>query len=328
MGARASFARRSLPAAWLAIALAAGACQPAEEPVEEPADAAEPAVPEAPVATIFAPGVVSTEAPEFATSFAPGGSRVFFNRASPDRSLITMISAELLGESWQELGELPFAGEHGDVDPFVTADGSRLYFSSNRPAADGALKEDFDIWYSERQGEGWGAPVSVGAPVNTPATEVFASLSEAGTVYFGSDRDGFFDIYRAAAAGDGFQEPQRLGLASDDETSVGNPWIAADESFLVISSGRPGGLGGSDLWISFARGDRWTPPTNLGPLVNSPQADFAPALSPDGRYLYFTSERPGIVPADSVDGRPPGDIYRIPLGPLLWSLGANRPRAF
>jgi len=34
------------------------------------------------------------------------------------------------------------------------------------------------------------------------------------------------------------------------------------------------------------------------------------------RYLFFTSERPGIVPAVSAGERPPGDLYRIEFGAL------------
>ena len=327
MAAGTLYRRRLLAVAWLAFALVGGACQRADE-VAAPAEPAAPTgTPGAPVATIFAPGAVSTEAPEFATSFSPDGGRVYFNRTSADRSRITMHAAVLEGDSWRDAGELTFAGKYRDVDPFVTADGSRLYFSSSRPASAGGPEGDFDIWLAERRDGGWGDPVPLGEPVNTAATEVFASLSAAGAIYFGSDREGVFDIYRAAAAGDGFEEPVRLGFAGDEKSSVGNPWVAADESYLVLSSSRPGGLGGSDLWISFRRGEAWAPLHNLGPLVNSPQADFAPCLSPDGRYLYFTSERPGVVAAGEADGRPPGDIYRIALGPLLWSLGANRSPA-
>lgn len=162
----------------------------------------------------------------------------------------------------------------------------------------------------------------MGQPVGSPATEVFATLSAAGALYFGSNRDGLFDIYRAAPLSGGYAEPERLGLAASEEIDAGNPWVAADESFLVFSSSRPGGRGGSDLWITFRREGRWSEPLNLGPAVNSPQADFAPALTPDERYLLFTSERPGVVPEGAVEGRPPGDIYRIELGALLRSLGS------
>src|SRR5262249_39910288 len=37
----------------------------------------------------------------------------------------------------------------------------------------------------------------------------------------------------------------------------------------------------------------WSEPVNLGPVVNSPLSDFAPALSPDGLSLYFDSRRDG-----------------------------------
>jgi hypothetical protein len=60
----------------------------------------------------------------------------------------------------------------------------------------------------------------------------------------------------------------------------------------------------------------WSPARNLGPAVNSPFADFAPAFSPDGKYLFFTSERPGIVPTPATGARPPGDIYQIEVAAL------------
>jgi hypothetical protein len=64
---------------------------------------------------------------------------------------------------------------------------------------------------------------------------------------------------------------------------------------MIISSGRPGGVGGEDLWVS-TRGstlDLWRTPVNLGPVVNSTAFDGAPALSFDGMTLYFFSERAG-----------------------------------
>ena len=37
----------------------------------------------------------------------------------------------------------------------------------------------------------------------------------------------------------------------------------------------------------------WSAPVNLGPIVNSPFNDFAPADSKNGLSLYFSSDRPG-----------------------------------
>jgi len=44
----------------------------------------------------------------------------------------------------------------------------------------------------------------------------------------------------------------------------------------------------------------WTTPVNLGDVVNSPFADVLPALSKDGRSLYFSSTRPGGFGAQDI----------------------------
>lgn len=310
-------------AAGLSLSLLALGCRPPEPALRaDEADTAEASS----SATLFAPGVVSTEAPEFAITFEPDGRRAYFNRTTADRSRIGLVAAALVGGRWQDQGELVFAGAHRDVDPFVTADGSRLYFSSDRPDPAAEVAPGFDIWYVERRnGGGWGEPRPLGPPVNSPATEVFCSLSAAGTIYYGSNRDGVFDVYRAPPRDGGFGEPERLNLTLDEDASAGNPWVAADESFVLFSSERPGGLGGSDLWVSFQRDGAWSEPLNLGPAVNSPQADFAPALSPDGRTLFFTSERPGVVAETAIGERPPGDIYELELAPVLSALRAPAP---
>jgi len=74
--------------------------------------------------------------------------------------------------------------------------------------------------------------------------------------------------------------------------------IRRDGLELFISSdatGRPGGVGGQDLWVSrrATTSDPWSTPVNLGPTVNSSYFDGAPALSFDGTTLYFFSARPG-----------------------------------
>lgn len=106
-----------------------------------------------------------------------------------------------------------------------------------------------------------------------------------------------------------------LGLITT-AASESNPAISPDGTLLVFVSDREGGQGGADLYASRAHGGAWSPARNLGPLVNSPLADFAPAFSPDGKYLFFTSERPGIVPTPTSGSRPPGDIYQIEVAAL------------
>ena len=72
-------------------------------------------------------------------------------------------------------------------------------------------------------------------------------------------------------------------------------------------------MGSADIYVADRRPDgSFGNVRGLAGGVNTPYADFAPGFEPDGRYLYFTSERPGIVgPVE--EGRPSGDLYRVSL---------------
>ena len=77
---------------------------------------------------------------------------------------------------------------------------------------------------------------------------------------------------------------------SGDEAS---PFLSVDGLTLVFESDRPGGEGAGDLWIS-TRGsvaDQWSAPINLGPNVNSADAEGLATLSSDGRTIVFASGR-------------------------------------
>lgn len=319
--------RRWAGAIAVAAAVGLAACSggaPASPPASSPASSPPTAAGASAPPRLFAPGRVSTAAPEFATSFAPDGGTVYFNVASADRKVLRIVHAAREGGQWSAARPVSFSsGAYRDVDPFVTADGGRLYFSSDRSIGGDAPKADFGTWYVERRGDGWGEPIHAGPALDTAASEAFVSVTRSGTVYFGSDAagEGRRDIYRAPMVDGEHGPPERIALrlataeAGDAELQAGNPCIDPDERFLIfVADGSPGN---PDLFISWRREGRFGPARNLGPRVNSEQADFAPALGPDGLTLFFTSERPGMVAAGAVPGRPPGDIYRVDLPPLL-----------
>jgi OmpA-OmpF porin, OOP family len=70
--------------------------------------------------------------------------------------------------------------------------------------------------------------------------------------------------------------------------------ISADGRKLIFTScvGRQS-YGSCDLYESLKIGAQWTVPVNLGPNVNSAEWESQPALSADGRTLYFVSDRRG-----------------------------------
>ncbi len=67
--------------------------------------------------------------------------------------------------------------------------------------------------------------------------------------------------------------------------------FSKDGQTMFLYSNRPGGVGGFDLYVSRRQGDGWTQPKNMGKPVNSSVDEYDPAISPDGKSLYFSSNR-------------------------------------
>jgi hypothetical protein len=114
-----------------------------------------------------------------------------------------------------------------------------------------------------------------------------------GSLYFTSDRAGGLggrDVYRAQRLADGsFAEPVNLGSPVNSEGGEGDTFVAPDESYLIVTSRRPGGIGRGDLYVSFRReGGGWGEPIHLGDGINTDQTEFCPMVTPDGKYLFFT----------------------------------------
>ena len=89
--------------------------------------------------------------------------------------------------------------------------------------------------------------------------------------------------------------PVNLGPTVNSPFADNVPDLSRHGLSLYFSSSRPGGSGASDLWVSRRASvdDSWGVPENLGTTVNSSAGDLGPSVSPDGHYLFFTSNRPG-----------------------------------
>jgi hypothetical protein len=104
--------------------------------------------------------------------------------------------------------------------------------------------------------------------------------------------------------------PVNLGPLINAGVNNQHPAISRDGLSLYYGSDAVGTLGKLDIWVSHrdSLDGAWGEPRNLGPIINSPANDFAPAFSPGGHYLYFHSDRPGGC-ADPNNPTPTLDIY-------------------
>jgi len=120
--------------------------------------------------------------------------------------------------------------------------------------------------------------------------------------------------------------PVNLGAVINTSSSDQHPAISKDGLSLYISSDRPGGFGGLDIWVSHrAKVDSpWEAPVNLGPVINTTIDDRVPTFSRDGHWMFFGSiNRPGGFGATDIWASYRQDVH----GDFAWetpvNLGAN-----
>jgi Tol biopolymer transport system component len=226
------------------------------------------------------------------------------------------MRSRLVDGSWQEPDTASFSGIWFDVDPFVAPDGTRLYFSSSRPVAPEDTLLDFNTWVVLLSSRGEDEPALMPKPVNSDSVDIFVSATLSGALYFSSNRDGVRRTYRASTGGTD-ATVEIVPIDMNLEAGVGNPAISANEKHIVFSVKHEGGIGAADLYVSARTVSGWSPARLLPEPINSTFTEFAPSWSADGKYLYFTSERPGIVGPVAEGVRPPGDIYRVPAEAIL-----------
>jgi hypothetical protein len=141
----------------------------------------------------------------------------------------------------------------------------------------------------------WQPAVPLHGAVHTTEPEYEPRFSEDGTtLYFVRGKaGGNADLYASTRTPDGWTDARPLTAINTSDDELG-PCPSRDGRELYFYSNRPGGLGGYDLWVSHRGENDWLSPVNLGPAVNSPLNDYGPALAPDGRTLYFSSNRPRL----------------------------------
>jgi hypothetical protein len=86
--------------------------------------------------------------------------------------------------------------------------------------------------------------------------------------------------------------PVNLGKGINTRFAEDLPHIAGSGRSLYFISNRPG-FGSFDIWVSQreTRDDPWGPPMNVGANINTSFNERGPCLSPDGHYLFFSSDR-------------------------------------
>jgi len=171
--------------------------------------------------------------------------------------------------------------------PAITIDDKELIFTRRNG------QEDF---YESRFENGhWTKAKPLAGNINTSQNEGAQNISQDGQwlIFTGCnfpDGRGSCDLYISYFTPDGWSKPENMGNRINTESWESAPSLSPDKRDLYFASGRPGGYGNQDIYVShLLPNGRWGEPENLGPEVNTIGDESAPFMHADNQTLYFTS---------------------------------------
>ncbi len=183
----------------------------------------------------------------------------------------------------------------GEDSPYILPRGKTFYFfftpDVSVPAEEQINDDVTGIYVTKKVGSKWSEPERVW--LQDPGR---LSLDGAPTVagdrmYFASAREGYTGMHIFTAEKvDGEWANWEHGGERFDEMDVGELHVVG--AHLYFHSGRSGGKGEYDIWMTAREGDSWGEPMNIE-AVNSAENDGWPYVTPDEKELWFTRQHSG-----------------------------------
>ena len=268
---------------------------------------------------IFAPGSLSGPASEDCLSFTPDGNTAVYDIAQGKSGFI--VVAHRVRGVWSQPEIAPFSGEWYDHDPAVAPDGTFVVFASARPATPGGppVSSGGNLWRVDRKGDGWSVPFRLPDTVNTSPRTYAPSIARDGSLYFiHPDEKGVQHIFRSQYKNGTYLAAVAVAVG-DPATHQKDPAIAPDESFIVFDSNDAVKQDPDRFFIAFRDGDRWGPAIDLGAAINANNNPWGAHVGPDGRTLYYNSDRTVPVAYPRTPAQAKADFERL----LSWDNGES-----
>ena len=223
----------------------------------------------------FAEDIITYE-PHNSPTFSPDGREMIIGAMEDDDKYYKMINS-----TWTQESDLPFNFPGVCNGVFLSPSGDRAYFF---------IWNDRNRFYTSiKKSSGWGELQIMGEDINSFRSSWQFTSAENENLYFSCDGNLMVSVF------DGSKHLKPLNLKLEDNKNVKGvtPYIAPDESYLIYSLGYEDNE--ADLHISYRlANNKWTKPIDLGPDINiKGNMDLCPMVSPDGKYLFFISRRPG-----------------------------------
>lgn len=190
-------------------------------------------------------------------TFNRTGDKIFFTRNNIKKGMrksdskgvtrLKIYEAVKGSYDWENITELPFNNdEFSTAHPTLSADETKLYFSSDRPGGQGGM----DLYVSTKSGDTWSEPVNLGPEINTAGHDVFPFIHSSGNLIFSSNGHGGkggLDLFMANVEGTS-KEVMNLGLPFNSSTDDLGLILSPDGKSGYFASNREGGSGKDDIY--------------------------------------------------------------------------------
>jgi len=185
-----------------------------------------------------------------------------------------------------------------DFNPYITRSETTLFFTSKRTGNLGNLMDydgyfTSDLFYVENKYGAWEKCKRLPTTINTPLVEEMAGLSGDGNTLFSyvDNLDARFQVRYAEKEGKSFRFMQSMGAnINPNNEGASAVTMSKNKKTIIFAAEREGGTGGSDLYTARALPNGgWTPPENLGTILNTKFDEDYPQLAYNDTRLYFSS---------------------------------------
>lgn len=251
--------------------------------------------------------------PSFAPAFQQLGDihrlQHKYAQAVPYYQRVMTVAPSLTALTLFGLGEsLLLTGRYEEAIPFLQQYGQGQISDKSRRLVQKYLA---DCAYSAHYTAGESLVLKrLPTTINSGSDEYFPKLTaDNANIIFTRKENNQENFYESHLLGDsGWSTAQKLvGAINSDQFNEGAHCISPDGKYLFFTGcNRPNGLGSCDIYVSKKENGRWTEPMNLGEPINTRGWEAQPAISADGRTLYFVSNRAGGVGGN--------DIWKSELG--------------
>ncbi|MBL4651977.1 MAG: PD40 domain-containing protein, partial [Flavobacteriales bacterium] len=185
---------------------------------------------------------------------------------------------------------------YSEYDPFITADGSMMMYTSRRKGTRGGGKAEIDhvfyedLYVSYNKNGLWSKAVPMKNKFNKHTNDAIIGLSHDGKEMFVYRDTKQGDIYLSERENDTWGKPKPIKVINTGyhESSA---CFSFDKKSIYFVSDKPGGYGGRDIYQTNKQEDgTWGTPESLGRKINTEYDEERVYLHPNGKILFFASQ--------------------------------------